>query len=271
MLEEKRFELGSARDRLWNGLQKLDETNELVANMKIELGELQPVLKESRRHEIFVVQVAKDKEEAALVEAKVAEEEAVAKKQADETKAIADSAQADLDEAMPALDSAVKSLNALNKADIVEVKGFPKPPPLVRMTIGGVCLLLGEKDIWDAAKKVLSKGDFMSLPFEYDKDHIKAKIVKALTKYVDNKEYTPENVAKQSKAAMSLVCGRAPCTRTAAWRRLSSPSARHSRRRRTRWRDIRAQLKAAQDKLQAKTTSPRWRRSCSRPWTTSRA
>ena len=120
-----------------------------------------------------------------VVEAKVAEEEAVAKKQADETKAIAESAQADLDEAMPALDSAVKSLNALNKADIVEVKGFPKPPPLVRMTMEAVCLLLGEKTDWDSAKKVLSKGDFMSLLFEYDKDHIKAKIVKALTKYVD--------------------------------------------------------------------------------------
>ena len=77
--------------------------NELVANMKIELGELQPAKEKAAATEILLVQVAKDKEEAALVEAKVAEEEAVAKKQADETKAIADSAQADLDEAMPAL------------------------------------------------------------------------------------------------------------------------------------------------------------------------
>ena len=42
-----------------------------------------------------------------------------------ETKAIAASAQADLDKAMPALDAAVKSLNALNKNDIVEMKGSP--------------------------------------------------------------------------------------------------------------------------------------------------
>jgi dynein heavy chain len=135
LLDEKRTKLGGARDRLLNGLQKLDETNALVAAMKIELGELQPVLKEkAAATEILLVQVAGDKEEAALVETAVAAEEAVATKQAEETKLIAASAQADLDEAMPALESAVKSLNALNKADIVEVKGFPKPPPLVTGT-----------------------------------------------------------------------------------------------------------------------------------------
>ena len=48
LLAEKRFELGRARPAL-NGLQKLDETNVIIDNLKIELGELQPVLRRNLR------------------------------------------------------------------------------------------------------------------------------------------------------------------------------------------------------------------------------
>ena len=46
LLAEKREELGNAKDRLLNGLNKLAETNVIIDNLKIELGELQPVLEE---------------------------------------------------------------------------------------------------------------------------------------------------------------------------------------------------------------------------------
>ena len=42
LLTEKREELGNAKDRLLNGLNKLAETNVIIDNLKIELGELQP-------------------------------------------------------------------------------------------------------------------------------------------------------------------------------------------------------------------------------------
>jgi dynein heavy chain len=62
-----------------------------------------------------------------------------------ETQAIADDAKADLDEALPALNAAIDSLKALNKGDIVEIKSFPKPPPLVQMTMEAVCILRCEQ------------------------------------------------------------------------------------------------------------------------------
>ena len=220
--------------------------------MQVELGELQPVLKEkSAATEVLLVQVAKDKEEAAVVEEKVSAEEATAKAQAEETKAIADSAQADLDEAMPALEAAVDSLNALNKADIVEVKGFPKPPPLVQMTMEAVCILLGEKTDWDTAKKVLSRGDFMSSLFEYDKDNISAKKVKQLTKYVDNPEYTPENVQRQSKAAMSLCMWTRAMHVYSRVAKLVEPKRKALKAAEDALAETMAQLKEKQDKLKA--------------------
>ncbi len=75
----------------------------------------------------------------------VKEDEALAKVKAEETQAIADDAQRDLDEALPALDGANKALNALDKADISEIRVFTKPPDLVTTVMEAVCILLGSK------------------------------------------------------------------------------------------------------------------------------
>ena len=66
--------------------------------------------------------------------------------------AIADEAKAELDEALPALQAALDSLKALSKTDIVEVKSFAKPPPLVQMTMEAVCILRQEKPDWDTVR-----------------------------------------------------------------------------------------------------------------------
>ena len=83
MLAEKREEMSSARDKLKNGLQKLMETNELVADMKVELTSLEPELKEkAAATEVLMTQLAKDQSAADEVKKVVSEEESVAKKQA---------------------------------------------------------------------------------------------------------------------------------------------------------------------------------------------
>jgi hypothetical protein len=43
---------------------------------------------------------------------------------------------------LPALEAAVSALDSLNKADIIEMKTFIKPPALVQLTMEGVCILL---------------------------------------------------------------------------------------------------------------------------------
>lgn len=43
---------------------------------------------------------------------------------------------------LPALQSAVAELDSLNKADIIEMRTFIKPPALVQLTMEGVCILL---------------------------------------------------------------------------------------------------------------------------------
>lgn len=105
---------------------------------------------------------------------------------------------------MPALNGAIASLKQLNKGDIVEIKSFPKPPPLVQMTMEAVCILKHEKPDWDTAKKLLGDTNFMRSLEEFDKDNIPDSVIKKLKKYIDDPSYQPETVAKQSRAAMSL-------------------------------------------------------------------
>ncbi|KAI9095538.1 hypothetical protein DFS34DRAFT_182154 [Phlyctochytrium arcticum] len=205
MLQEKRKEFGSARDRLRNGLNKLLETNELVAHMQIELEQLGPELKRRAADtEMLMVKIGKDQETADGVRKVVSEEEVVVRAKASETEAIATEAQRDLDEALPALQAAYKALDGLDKKDIAELKVFSKPPDTVLMVLEAICTLFKVKPDWDSSKKLMSDPQFMRKMAEYDKDNIPESVSKKLKKYIENPNFTPEAVEKVSKACKSM-------------------------------------------------------------------
>eukprot|EP00210_Caulerpa_lentillifera_P003766 g3598.t1 len=205
LLSEKRNEYTNSSDRLLNGLKKLQQCNAVIAEMKQELKKLEPVLKErTESTEKLMVKIAEDRKEAESVKLIVHSEEQEVKAMQETTQQIADEAKADLEEAMPALEAAVNSLKALNKNDIVEIKSFPKPPPLVQMTMEAVCILKQEKPDWDTSKRILGESNFMKSLEEFDKDSIPDGVIRKLKKYIDDPNFLPETVGKQSMAAMSL-------------------------------------------------------------------
>ncbi|CAJ1374899.1 unnamed protein product [Effrenium voratum] len=212
MIQEKKDEKDISLKRLQTGVDKIDEANQFVNSLQEELTKLAPVITEKiKEADELVPVVTEEQKKAEVIKEKVASEEVVVRKQADEVKAIADDAQKDLDIAMPALESALdtmsgalKSLDALDKKDIQEIKSFAKPPPLVMMTMEAVNVLLQEKPDWDTAKKVLNRPTFLQDLKSYDKDNIPEKVLKQLSKYVTKPEYTVEAVGNQSKAAKSL-------------------------------------------------------------------
>ncbi|XP_042305526.1 dynein axonemal heavy chain 6 [Sceloporus undulatus] len=205
MLNEKRKQLVSARDRVKNGLTKLLETNELVDNMKLELSALEPVLKEkSVDVEALMEKLAVDQENADQVRRIVQEDEAIAKVKAEDTQAIADDAQRDLDEALPALEAANKALDSLDKADISEIRVFTKPPDLVMTVMEAICILLNAKPDWATAKQLLGDSTFLKKLLEYDKENIKSQVLLKLQKYINNPDFVPEKVEKVSKACKSM-------------------------------------------------------------------
>jgi dynein heavy chain len=54
------------------------------------------------------------------------------------------------------------------------------------------------------AKRVLGDVNFMRSLEEFDKDNIPDAVIKKLRRYIDDPNYQPDVVAKQSRAAMSL-------------------------------------------------------------------
>jgi len=205
MLNEKKKEIGSARQRVANGLAKLLETNQVVDSMKIELTALAPELKKKSEDTAKLMErLAVDQEKADTVKKVVLEDEAVAKVKAEETQGIADDAQRDLDLALPALDNAIKALDALDKNDITEIKAFNNPPKMVQTVLEAVCILLGAKPDWPTAKALLGDSNFLRNLYNYDKDNIPELKLKKVKPYIDNPEFQPDEVLKVSKACRSM-------------------------------------------------------------------
>lgn len=146
VLVSKRDEVGTLKNRLQVGLDKLISTAVQVESLQGQLTTMEPVLIATQADvEAMILQIGKDKADAAETQKVVAGEEAAALKKAAETKAIADDAQKDLDEALPALDAAVACLKDLKKADIDEVKVMGRPPAGVRLTMEATCVLFDVK------------------------------------------------------------------------------------------------------------------------------
>mmetsp|Transcript_1422 Transcript_1422/g.4304 ORF Transcript_1422/g.4304 Transcript_1422/m.4304 type:complete len:1452 (+) Transcript_1422:2-4357(+) len=206
MIEEKRDEKEIAYRRLQTGVDKIDDANNTVVTLQEELVKLAPFIAQKiKEADELVPVVTEEQKKAEVIKEKVSGEELIVRKQADEVRVIQEDAQRDLDVAMPMLKNALKSLDQLDKKDITEIKSFAKPPSLVMMTMQAVNLLLGEKQDWDAAKRVLSGNDFMDRLKNFDKDNIPQKVLKKLGEdFVQKPEYAPDTVGNQSKAAKSL-------------------------------------------------------------------
>ncbi|CAH1180440.1 unnamed protein product [Phaedon cochleariae] len=205
MLKTKIEKVTKTRDRIANGLKKLYETNSVIDSMKETLIALEPELaKKSIDVAELMKHLAKEQKQADKVRVVVKGDEEVAKVKADETQVLADDAQRDLDTALPALEAAKKALEALNKNDINELKVFQKPPKLVQFVMESICLLLGAKTDWAAAKVVLGDANFLKKLQDYDKDHVSDTVLKKLKAYVEHPDFTPEKIATVSKACKSM-------------------------------------------------------------------
>jgi len=121
LLFSKKKELGDSRDKLKNGLFKIDETREKVEAMSIELEDAKiKVAQFQKQCEEYLVVLVQQKREAdeqqksvTQTSLKIGEEEIKCQK-------MADLAMADLAEAMPALEEAKKALEVRLKLSVTD-------------------------------------------------------------------------------------------------------------------------------------------------------
>ncbi|XP_071611851.1 dynein axonemal heavy chain 1 [Heliangelus exortis] len=220
LIEKKKQELKTAKNRMQGGLDKLLQTAEDVAKMQEELESARPLLAQAAKDtEATMEQLQVDTAVAEKTRSAVQAEENKAKMKAETAQAIADDAQKDLAEALPALDAALASLRNLNKSDVTEVRAMQRPPPGVKMVVEAVCIMKGVKpkkvageklgtkvdDYWEPGRGLLQDpGKFLDGLFKYDKDNIADSVIKAIQPYIDNKDFQPAAIAKVSKACTSI-------------------------------------------------------------------
>ena len=147
------------------GLETLRETNEEVEKLKQKIIEMQPKLEEFARETAeMVVELEKETKTANEAEAVCAKDTNEAQVKRDEVNELKNICKADLDKAIPILNKAKDAVGSIDKKGLQEMKAYSNPPALVALVLKAVCLILGEKESWDdAKKKVLSRMDLLDV------------------------------------------------------------------------------------------------------------
>ena len=205
LLAKKSEEIGSAANKLANGLAKLEDAKEQVEELSKELEVKKVVVAKSQKTcEDLLVQIVSDRRVADESKKGVEADETRIMTEAAECKAISDDAEADLAIAMPALEKAMAEVDKLDKSSISEVKAYSKPPPLVETVLAAVMILFGKPIDWANAKTVLGASNFLQQIKHYDKDNVTPSANNKIKKYIDNPDFSPESVKKVSGAACAL-------------------------------------------------------------------
>jgi dynein heavy chain len=248
VLEQKRSEFNTNKNRLAIGLKKLNDTNTNIAELKIKLAEMQPKLK-AKNEELAVAleAVNKDKAIADEKEQVVSAEAEIVNKKATEAKAIADDAEADLAAAKPELEAAQQALSKLDKDSIVEIKAFKSPPAGVVFVMECVMVLLGEAKDWNSIKKVLNDvNGFLGRLKKYDVETTSEKVwKKARDGYINKPNFEPGDIRKSSIAAAALCVWAVACSKFQVVTKKVAPK-------KAKYAEVTAVLKSAQDELKIK-------------------
>ncbi len=154
----KRSKVSDNIQRLETGLLTLKDTKERVEGLQQQLTIKQVEVDKQRDETNALIEVVKKNNAIAEEEQAIAfKEEEKTEELASEANKLKDNADKELEEAIPMMEKAKEAVNCLNKASIVELKNFPKPPPECVEITKAVLILRGEKRSlgWQNAQRMM--------------------------------------------------------------------------------------------------------------------
>eukprot|EP00741_Cyanophora_paradoxa_P005992 tig00000955_g5810.t1 len=212
LLHKKREEIQVLKSRLENGLNKLKDTEAIVADLQVALKADQIVVEEKKASANALLEQVGQETAIAEEEKKSAqvEEDACAVIQADVAQKAADCAE-DLAKAEPIIQQAEAALNSLDKKSLTELKAFASPPIEVVSVLGAVMILTAPggkvpKDIsWNAGKKFMGNVDaFMKQLLTFDKENIPDNCVTACEQKIVSDKLDVDVIKTKSAAAAGM-------------------------------------------------------------------
>jgi dynein heavy chain len=210
LLNQKRDLSGKQINRLDEGLAKLRQTADDVAELKIDVQRAMAKAEEEVSNtDMLVAQINREKA-AAAEEAEAAGVIAERAKSASEAAAkVEGEAEKELAEAKPALERATEAVRCLDKASLTELKNFKSPPKGVeRVTATVLMMIEGEfknHEKWDRAKKMMADvGQFLQSLEKYDARNMSEELISRLEPYVKSEGFTEQEMKSKSAAAANL-------------------------------------------------------------------
>ncbi|XP_029448950.1 dynein heavy chain 14, axonemal isoform X2 [Rhinatrema bivittatum] len=205
ILLNKKKKLLTDRNRFSNGLSKLLEATSLIAVMQEELVALGPQIEQKTEDiEELMAKLKKDSEVVKQVQAIVKQDEEIMAQETSIVQEYAEQSTKELNAVFPVLQEAVAALDALDKADISEIRVYANPPFLVLTVMSAVCVLLQRRPDWATAKLLLGDPGFLKRLVNLDKDSLPEKVFLHLNKYSRAPDFNPGKVGLVSGACRSL-------------------------------------------------------------------
>ena len=206
-LDKKRVEFNSNKNRLAQGLKKLNDTNTKIAQLKVDLAEAAPILAKSDIELAeTMVNVERETVEANIVKAQVEKEEEVVSTQYAAANAVKAEVQDDLAAAQPEMDKAKAAVASLEASSVVEMASFNQPHAMIELVVQPIMLLLGQKKDWKSAQKNMKQTqNYLKSLKEFDISTVSEKLINRVRKdYLSKPEFSIAAMTKISQPAGSM-------------------------------------------------------------------
>ncbi|XP_075232643.1 dynein heavy chain, cytoplasmic isoform X3 [Lycorma delicatula] len=206
---EKCSELEEQQLHLNVGLGKIAETVEQVEEMQKSLAvKSQELQAKNEAANAKLRQMLQDQQEAEKKKVQSQEIQSEIEKQTIQIAQKREDVMADLDKVEPAVIEAQQAVKEIKKQQLVEVRSMANPPPIVKLTLESICLLLGESaSDWKAIRTVVMRENFInSIVSNFSTENITDEVREKMhSRYLSNPEYTFEKVNRASMACGPMV------------------------------------------------------------------
>uniref|UniRef100_A0A094ZVV8 Cytoplasmic dynein 1 heavy chain 1 n=1 Tax=Schistosoma haematobium TaxID=6185 RepID=A0A094ZVV8_SCHHA len=208
LMHEKRSDLEEQQLHLHIGLQKIKETVEQVEVMQksltqksLELEQMNNAANDKLKQ---MVQDQQEAEKKKTMSQRLQEELTNQELYINEKRTLVMN---ELSQVEPAVAEAKQAVEGIRKRDIQEIRAMKNPPPVVKMAVESICLLLGEASTdWNQILKILVKDSFVPSIINFNTDDVTDSIRDTMKKkYISNPDYNFEKVNRASSACGPMV------------------------------------------------------------------
>ena len=208
LYHEKRAGLEEEQLHLNKGLDKIKETmkdvEELQKSLAIKRNDLE---QKNTAANLKLKEMIKDQQEAEKQKLTSQELQTRLQEQLKEIAMNKQQVTSQLENVEPAVIEAQQAVKGIKRQHLVEIRNLPNPPPLVKLALEAICLLLDQETTeWKTIRGVIMKDDFINTIIQFKTENVQEDIrEKMRARFISNSDFTYEKVNRASQACGPMV------------------------------------------------------------------